>query len=243
VHNLSDQRCVSLASVEFSCYALTWWNQIQELVLGRDHINTWAEMKRVMRRRFVPSSYHRDLCNRLQTSKQGSKSVVEYFKEMELLLIRSDIREDEESRMARFLHGLNDGISSFVEMFPYLILQGLVIKLCALKGRFNKKDVVGPMGVDLSQLHGAGSRPVPLLLVFDLKVLQLGPLHLLVLQRQHSLVLLHLQISKKIVVLLQVQQPLQLHQPLHHLRIAEVLFVTSAKVVSTLLLIVLVKGP
>jgi hypothetical protein len=55
-------------------------------------------------------------------------------------------------------------------------------------------------------------------------------------------VLLHLQISKKIVVLLQVQQLLQLHQPLHYLCIAEALFVTSAKVVGTLLLSVLVKG-
>ena len=52
VHNLSNQRCVNLASIEFSGYALTWWNQIQEnqLVLGCDHINTWDEMKRVMRR-------------------------------------------------------------------------------------------------------------------------------------------------------------------------------------------------
>jgi hypothetical protein len=99
------------------------------------------------------------------------------------------------------------------------------------------------MGVDLSPLHGVGSYSVPLLVVFELKVLQLGPLHPLVLQRQHSLVLLHLQISKKIVVLLQVQQPLQLHQPLHHLLIVVALFVTSAKVVDTLLLNVLVEGP
>jgi hypothetical protein len=83
-------------------------------------------MKRVMRKRFIPSSYRRDLHNRLQTLKPCSKSVDEYFKEMELLLIRSDIREDEESRMARFLHGLNDDISCFVEMFPYQTLQDLV---------------------------------------------------------------------------------------------------------------------
>jgi hypothetical protein len=98
------------------------------------------------------------------------------------------------------------------------------------------------MGVDLTQLHGASSSPVHMLVVFDLKVPQLGPLHPLVLQRHHSLVLLHLQISKKIVVLLQVQPLLQLHQPPHHLCIAEALFVTSAKVVGTLLLSVLVKG-
>ena len=98
MHNLSNQRRVNLASIEFSGYALTRWNQVQEdqRVLGRDHINTWAEMKRVMRRRFVPSSYQRDLRNRLQTLRQGSKSIDDYFKEMELLLVRSGIREDEE---------------------------------------------------------------------------------------------------------------------------------------------------
>ena len=38
VLNLSDQRCVNLALVEFSGYALTWWNEIQEyqLVLGQN---------------------------------------------------------------------------------------------------------------------------------------------------------------------------------------------------------------
>ena len=125
MHNLSNQQCVNLASVEFSGYALTWWNQIQEnqLVLGCDHINTWDEMKRVMRRHFVPSSYQRDLRNRLQNLKQGSKPVDDYFKEMELLMVRSGIREDNESKMARFLHGLNEEISGFVEMFPYHNLQ------------------------------------------------------------------------------------------------------------------------
>jgi hypothetical protein len=32
--------------------------QENQLVLGRDHINTWAEMKQVMRRRFSPSYSH-----------------------------------------------------------------------------------------------------------------------------------------------------------------------------------------
>jgi len=59
VHNLFDQRRVNLASVEFSGYALTWWNQIQEnqLMFGREYINTWEEMKQVMRRQFVPANY------------------------------------------------------------------------------------------------------------------------------------------------------------------------------------------
>jgi hypothetical protein len=119
---------VNLASVEFSGYAPTWWNQLQEhqLRLGLRHINTWEEMKRVMKRRFVPSSYQRDLQNRLQLLKQGKKFVDENFKEMELLLVLSGIREDPESIMARFLGRLNEDISRFVEMFPYRTLQDLV---------------------------------------------------------------------------------------------------------------------
>ena len=99
------------------------------------------------------------------------------------------------------------------------------------------------MVVNLFQPHGVDSKLVPLLLEVDLKVLQLGLLHLLVLQNQRFLLRLHLQFSKKNDVLLQVQQPPLLHQLLHHLHIAEALFVTSVKVVGMLLLNVLVKGP
>jgi hypothetical protein len=244
VHNLSDQRRVSLASVEFYGYALTWWNQIHEnqLVLGCDHISTWAEMKRVTRRCFIPSSYRRDLHNRLQTLKQGSKSVDKYFEEMELLLIRSDIREDEESRMVRFLHGLNDDISSSVETFPYQTLQDLVDQAMRTERKTQQEGrgrSYGGRSVSTSwrrqqpgtyvggvRSQGAAARSSPSSGTAKTPFSSASSL----------------QISKKIVVLLQVQQLLQLHQPLHHLRIAEALFVTSANVVGTLLLSVLVKG-
>ena len=45
---------------------------------------------------------------------------------MEVLLIRARNRESDEAEMARFLHGLNDEISDFVEMFPYDTLQDVV---------------------------------------------------------------------------------------------------------------------
>jgi ABC-type oligopeptide transport system ATPase subunit len=83
-------------------------------------------MKQVMKKRFVPSSYQRDLRNRLQLLKEGKKSVDEYFKKMELLLVWTGIREDPKSTMARFLGRLNEEISGFVEMFPYHTLQDLV---------------------------------------------------------------------------------------------------------------------
>ena len=97
------------------------------------------------------------------------------------------------------------------------------------------------MAVNLFQLHGVDSKLGPLLLEVDLMVLQLGLLHLFVLQRRRFLLQLHLQFSKKNDVLLQVQQPPLLHQLLLLLPIVEALFVTSAKDEDMLLLSVLIE--
>ena len=58
-HNYFEEKKVKLAAVEFTDYAIIWWDQ---LVLSRRRnrerpINTWEEMKAIMRRRFVPSHY------------------------------------------------------------------------------------------------------------------------------------------------------------------------------------------
>ena len=73
-------------------------------------------MKQIMRRRFVPSYYYRDLHQRLQTLTQGSMSVDEYHKEMEITMIRANVDEDREATMARFLSGLNKNIADLVEL-------------------------------------------------------------------------------------------------------------------------------
>ena len=62
-HNYSEEKKVKLAAVEFTDYAIIWWDQ---LVLSRTRnlerpINTWEEIKAIMRRRFVPSHYYREL--------------------------------------------------------------------------------------------------------------------------------------------------------------------------------------
>ena len=66
-------------------------------------METWVEMKRIMRKRYVPASYIRDLKFKLQKFSQGSKGVEEYYKEMELFMIQAKIKEDEEELWLDFL--------------------------------------------------------------------------------------------------------------------------------------------
>ena len=69
---------------------------------GEKPIETWDEMKAVMRRRFIPSHYHRDLFHKLQNLTQGNRSVEEYHKKMEIAMIRANVVEDREATMSRF---------------------------------------------------------------------------------------------------------------------------------------------
>jgi hypothetical protein len=233
VHNLSDQRCVNLASVEFSVYALTLWNQVQEnqLQLGLGYIHTWEEMKRVMKRRFVPSSYERDLMNRMQTLRQGKRSVDEYFKEMELLLVRTGTRESMESKMARFLGGLNEGIAGFVEMFPYHTLQDLVDQAMRTERKIQQESCGRSYG---SHSIAAPWRKQQFSTSFggeDLKVVHLNLFHQIVHQRWPVLVLHRPRISSD---LLPVQQHPVLPQVLHLPLVVGRLCAISATDVGTL---------
>ncbi|KAH0652710.1 hypothetical protein KY289_030388 [Solanum tuberosum] len=105
-HNYSEGKKVKLAVVEFSDYAASWWKKLARDRLQEElpPIATWAEMKRVMRKRFIPSYFQRDLQSRLQRLKQGSMSVDEYFKSMDMAMIQANCMEEEEATIARFLN-------------------------------------------------------------------------------------------------------------------------------------------
>lgn len=125
-----DEQKVKLAVIEFSEYAVVWWDQLTKSRRRSrlPEIMSWTELKGMMRTQFVPSHYYRDLYQRLQTLTQGTRSVDEYHKEMEILMLRADVQEDKEATMARFLNGLRPEIVEKVELEHYLELHELVAK-------------------------------------------------------------------------------------------------------------------
>ncbi|XP_027912219.1 uncharacterized protein LOC114171289 [Vigna unguiculata] len=129
-NNYSEEQKVRLTATEFSDYALIWWNKLQRQRIRDEEplVDTWGEMKKVMRKRYVPSSFHRDLKLKLQRLSQGSKGVDEYYKEMEILIIQAKIEEDPEVTMTRFLNGLNHDIRDVVELQEFVEMEDLLHK-------------------------------------------------------------------------------------------------------------------
>ena len=88
-HNYSEEKRVRVASMKFTEYALVWWDNKN---CTHERPATWTDMKRIMREHFVPAYYTRQLHSRLRRLVQGRKSVDEYYKEMQVLMIRTAVR-------------------------------------------------------------------------------------------------------------------------------------------------------
>uniref|UniRef100_A0A2N9I8Y4 RNA-directed DNA polymerase n=1 Tax=Fagus sylvatica TaxID=28930 RepID=A0A2N9I8Y4_FAGSY len=102
-------------------------------------VETWGELKALMRRRFVPSHFYRDLYQRLQNLTQGSRSVEDYHKEMEVAMIRANVEEDREATMARFLSGLNRDIANVIELQHYVEIEDMVHMAMKVERQLKRK--------------------------------------------------------------------------------------------------------
>nr|XP_027082241.1 uncharacterized protein LOC113704547 [Coffea arabica] len=102
-------------------------------------ISTWEELRTTMRKWFVPSHYYHDLYQRLQTLVQGSRSVEDYYKEIEITMLRADIVEDREATMARFLNSLRPEIAELVELQNYVDMPELINKASNIEKRLKRR--------------------------------------------------------------------------------------------------------
>ncbi|XP_071900987.1 uncharacterized protein [Coffea arabica] len=140
-NDYTDAQKLRLAIVEFTDYAIVWWEQVatSRRRCGEPPITTWTELKRLMKKRFVPSHYHRDLYQKLQTLTQGQRSVEDYYKDMEISMLRANIQEDQEATMARFLSGLRVEIADQLELQYYVEIDDMVDKAIKIEQRLKRR--------------------------------------------------------------------------------------------------------
>ncbi|XP_051133023.1 uncharacterized protein LOC127252761, partial [Andrographis paniculata] len=159
---LTDQQKLRVAVMEFSDYALAWWDQLS-INRRRNReapVRTWTELRTLMRKRFVPPHYHREVLRRLQSIQQGSRSVEEYYKEVETLLLQADIHEDQEQMMSRFSNGLQRDIADAVEMYQYVDLEEMVHLAIKVEKQLKSKRMQGNQ-FKLSPTVGFPKAPLP----------------------------------------------------------------------------------
>ncbi|KAL5138472.1 hypothetical protein HKD37_10G028639 [Glycine soja] len=101
-HHISEERKVPLATLSFQGYALYWWTSFarEQRIHGDPPVEYWNDFKSVLRKRHIPSYYERELMDKLQRLRQESMSVEEYRQQMELLLLRAGLREEERKSIA-----------------------------------------------------------------------------------------------------------------------------------------------
>ena len=92
---------------------------------GKSKIKTWEQMKSKLKAKFLPPHYLQDNFLKLHHLKQGSKSVEEYTRDFEQLLLKCDLKEDDSQTLIRYLSGLDEQIAHVVELYPYTSLDGL----------------------------------------------------------------------------------------------------------------------
>ena len=63
----------------------------------------------------------------------------DYYKEMEIAMIRADVEEDREATMARFLNCLNQEIANVVELQHYVEIEEMVQKAVKIEQQLKRR--------------------------------------------------------------------------------------------------------
>jgi hypothetical protein len=113
LHDYTEDRKIKVASSKFDGYALRWWGNLTRTRQEEgDHpVITCRTMKQVMRDRFISCNYICSLYDKLQNLKQDTKTVDDYYQEMELIMKRARVHDQPEQTLQSFLSDLTYNIS------------------------------------------------------------------------------------------------------------------------------------
>ena len=113
-----DHKKVKLVAIKMRKNASTWWENLkrQHERDGKKKIQTWENMKKELKMKYLPLNYRQDIYLKIQNFKQQDLSVEEYSTEFENLIINGDLQEFEKQVIARYLVGLRFNIVRVIFM-------------------------------------------------------------------------------------------------------------------------------
>ncbi|XP_054801490.1 uncharacterized protein LOC129305505, partial [Prosopis cineraria] len=140
-HKVDASRKVKTASLNFTDYAVYWWQDLQykRSQLGKKPIKTWEKLKRYLRKAYVPSYYYTELNRKLRMFSQGSMTVEEYVHELNILKFRANIQENEREAMSRIMDGLRPELRDKLDLYTFVDKEELIHKAIKLEQRNKNK--------------------------------------------------------------------------------------------------------
>ncbi|XP_047979023.1 uncharacterized protein LOC125220938 [Salvia hispanica] len=112
IMNIPPDRRVPLVAYKLKGGAGAWWNRHQEelRLKGENRVRDCAQMKALLKARFLPADYEQLLYLQFHNCVQGNQAVSEYTEEFLRLQVRCNLYENEDQQVARYVNGLNDSI-------------------------------------------------------------------------------------------------------------------------------------
>ena len=103
-----ERKKVHLVALKLRAGASAWWDQLEinRQRCGKQPIRSWEKMKKLLKARFLPPNYEQTLYNQYQNCRQGVRSVADYIEEFHRLSARTNLSENEQHQVARFVGGL-----------------------------------------------------------------------------------------------------------------------------------------
>jgi len=105
---------------------------------GEKPIESWDDMKVIMRKYFVPNFYYIELFQKLQSLYHGSKGVEDH-KEMKIAMIRANVVENRKATMTSFFNGMNKDIANVIELQHYVEVEDMVHMALKVERQLKRK--------------------------------------------------------------------------------------------------------
>lgn len=111
-----EEKKFNLAVIKLKHRALICYENVkqQRAREGKRKIATF-KLRAMMQKRFVPSTY-RHLCANHTNLKQGDLPITDYIQRFEQVTIQTELNEEVEHTIARFINGLNTPIAEKLEL-------------------------------------------------------------------------------------------------------------------------------
>ncbi|KAA0037078.1 uncharacterized protein E6C27_scaffold86G001810 [Cucumis melo var. makuwa] len=107
-----ERKKIHWVALKLKSSASTWWDQLEVngQNCGKHPIRSWEKMKKLLKARFPTPNYEQTLYSQFQNCYQGSRSVADYIEEFLRLSARTNLGENEQHRITRFVGGLRFNI-------------------------------------------------------------------------------------------------------------------------------------